>query len=203
MFRTKNVGIVVSGARLNRVTVNDEEDQLVVMETNLLIDPWPADLLRELGDDAAAHVFLSDGRIKPELRDVNIRPMRGALQRLLFRIALDGDPVTIEPAVVQWLKFTRREKKSQSPWARGVIRVDLEFRDKAVREFLGTRFGQRVFLTSVALEGRLDFDAPAEETAPPPAAGPRLVAPPADPAAGDVLDEGKGGGRGKKRDDVH
>lgn len=186
--------------------VNDEDDQLVVMETNLLIDPWPADLLRELGDDAAAHVFLSDGRVKPELREVKIRPLRGTLQRLLFRIALDGDPTTIEPAVVQWLKFTRREnKKAGTVWARGVIRVDLEFRDKAVREFLGTRFGQRVFLTSVALEGQLDFDAPAEETAPPPPAGPRLVAPTPDPAAGDVLDDRKSGGsaRGKKRDDVH
>lgn len=173
------------------------------METNLLIEPWPADLLRELGDEAAAHVFLSDGRVKPELRDVKIRPTRGALQRLLFRIALDGDPTTIEPAVVQWLKFTRREKKkTNAVWARGVIRVDLEFRDKAVREFLGTRFGQRVFLTSLALEGVLNFDAPAEET--PPAPGPRLVPPTPDPDAGDVLDDKAGGSaRGKKRDDVH
>jgi hypothetical protein len=202
MFTTKQIGIDLAGCRLN---VREEEDErLTIAEVNLIIDPWPVALLRELGDEAATHVFLADGRVKPELKTVKIAPTRGRLQRLHFASALDVVAEHgIEPAIVQWFKFDRRdEEKTGRIWVKGTIRVDLEYRDKAVRDLLAKRFGTRCFLSTIGLEGRLNFDAPAPEPDEP--RKPRLMgieiadatletsAPAADPEAGDVLDEQRG-----------
>jgi hypothetical protein len=196
MFRTPNVLAAVAGMRLNRREVKDA-DPITLAETNLVIEPWPAALLNELGPEAFAHVFLSSHGVRPELRDVTLRPIGGALQRFTMKIAIGaGTADVLEPAVVEWIKFTRREKaKEDRVWIRGVIRCTFEYRDKGVREFFAKRFGQSIFLTTESLEGRLDFEAPA-------AIRDKPAATPTDPNApgpsgasrsrrpqGDVLDE--------------
>ncbi len=160
MFTSKHVALVVAGARLNLTKEDSEGESLTIVETNLVIDPWPAALLRELGEDAAAHVFLPDGRVKPTLKTVKIRPTRGRLQRLQFASALDiKAEYSLEPVLVQFLTFHRKEsEKTGQVWAKGIIRCDFEYRDKTVREFFATSFGRRRFLSTVGLEGRLNFE---------------------------------------------
>jgi hypothetical protein len=200
MFTSKLIPVDIAGARLNRSTT-DEDLLITIVELNIVIEPWPAKLLQELGDDAAAHVFLPDGRIKPELKTVKIRPTRGRLQQFQFSPALDAKEslaVAIEPVLVSFFTFHRKEsEKANEVWCKGIIRCELEYRDKSVREFLAKYFGQRVFLSTVGLDGRLNFEAPDEPKES--AARPRLVgvdsttgemaAPEPDPAAGDVLDD--------------
>lgn len=208
MFASKNIAVQLAGARFNLVDDADDDSQkLTIIEANLVIEPWPFELLRELGEDAVGHVFLADGRVKPELRSVKIRPTYGRLQRFQFSPALDAKvDASIEPVIVEYFKFDRREsEKRGAVWAKGTIRINMEYRDKAVRDLLSKRFGQRVFLSTIGLEGRLNFEAPAADPKPEAETGTLLTfgrAPEPDPAAGDVLEDKTRHGR-KSDPDVH
>lgn len=114
-----------------------------VAEATLVIEPFPAKLAHELGEDIAGHFFTDDGLIRDELESIDLR-VRCGLQGVTVRLdeALEPEAL-IAPASIKDVNVTRvDQKKTQRSWLACSFVVVFSLEDRAARNFVLDQFGK-------------------------------------------------------------
>lgn len=136
-----------------------------VAEATLVIEPFPARLAHELGEDIAGHLVTKDGSLRDELESIDLR-VRAGLQSVTVRIDESMDPVAIlTPVSIKDVNVSRvDEKKGQRSWLTCSFVLVFSLEDRAARNFVLDRFGQTLLWSFVGLQADLLKSAEMHET---------------------------------------
>jgi hypothetical protein len=114
-----------------------------VAEATLVIEPFPAQLAHELGEEIAGHLFTDDGLIRDELESIDLR-VRCGLQKATVRLdeALDPEAI-IHPASIKDVNVSRVDaKKSQRSWLSCSFVLVFSLEEREARNFVLDQFGK-------------------------------------------------------------
>ena len=154
MFLSPNVPALFKKGTLKLQT--SDEGLRRVAEATLVIEPFPASLARELGDEIAGHLFDDVGSIRPELEGIDLR-VRVGLQSVIARhdealepIALLV-PVSIKDVSVQRIEDT----KTQRTWLACSFVLVFSLEERAARNFVLDEFGKTLLWSFTAMQREL------------------------------------------------
>lgn len=114
-----------------------------VAEATLVIEPFPARLARELGEEIAGHLFTDDGLLRDELESIDLR-VRCGLQSVTVRLdeALEPEAL-ISPASIKDVTVSRiDQKKTQRSWLACSFVLVFSLEERAARNFVLDQFGK-------------------------------------------------------------
>lgn len=158
MFVSKRVrGLFKKGALK---LVNDSAgDTHRMAEATWVLEPFGADLARELGDEVYNHLFDENGGIRSELEKVELRIGVG-MQRVVVRSHGDLEPVaTLNDVEVKDVKVERVEDlKADKVWLRLSVALVFELVGAEARSFVIDQFGNVILLDFKAIQHRLPID---------------------------------------------
>lgn len=149
LFKKGTLKLMKDGAELKRVA-----------EAQFLIEPFPAHLARELGEDIAGHLFEPDGVLRDELESIDLR-VRAGLQRVTFHHHEDiKATAVIEPVSIKDCSATRIEDdKSGKAWLSFSFVLVFDLSARVTRNFVIDEFGN---ILKLSFE-RLQMDLLADE----------------------------------------
>lgn len=155
MFSSPNVKALFKKAALKLETDGDGNLKRVA-EATFLIDPFPAALAHELGEEIATHLFDEVDEIRPELDAIALRVQVG-LQRVSLRRHPDLKPSgVLEPVLIRRCKVERIEDpRNEREWLTLSFVLVFDLAPKPARNVLIEEFGNLVFLTFEAMQGDL------------------------------------------------
>lgn len=127
-----------------------------VAEATLMIEPFPVNLAREMGEEIAVHLFDENGAIRNELESIALN-VRAGLQRVTVRHDEALEPIAIlDTASIKDVKATVIEdKKSNRRWMSFSFVLVFSLETKAARNFVLDEFGKTLLWTFEALQGDL------------------------------------------------
>lgn len=135
-------------------------------EATLVIEPFPAALAHELGEDIAGHLFDEADAIRPELEGIDLR-IRAGLQNVTVRHHEDLDPCALlSPVSIKDVSVTRIEdKKTGRSWLSLAFVLVFSLEEKAARNFVLDEFGKTLLWTFAGMQAELLADAEMHEAA--------------------------------------
>lgn len=142
LFKKGTLKLMKDGAELKRVA-----------EAQFLIEPFPAHLARELGEDIAGHLFEPDGVLRDELESIDLR-VRAGLQRVTFHHHEDiKATAVIEPVSIKDCSATRIEDdKSGKAWLSFSFVLVFDLSARVTRNFVIDEFGNILKLSFERLQ---------------------------------------------------
>lgn len=164
MFLSPNIPALFKKGTL-KLTTNDDGETRRVAEATLVIEPFPVDLARQLGEEIAAHLFDDEDAIRGELESIDLR-VRAGLQNVTVRTHEELEPIAIlSPASIKDVSATLVEdKKSQRCWLAFSFVVVFSLEDKAARNFVLDHFGRALYWSFEAMQRDLLEKARMKET---------------------------------------
>lgn len=155
MFVSQNVPALFKKGML-KLIAGDEGGKKRVAEATLVIEPFPAALARELGEDMAGHLFDDGNIIRPELEGIDLR-VRAGLQSITVRHHEDLDPIGIlSPVSIKDVSVQRIEdEKAGRAWLSCSFVLVFSLEDKAARNFVLDEFGKTLCWTFESMQGSL------------------------------------------------
>lgn len=154
MFLSENIPALFKKGTL-KLTETDEGYRRVA-EATLVIEPFPAKLAHQLGEDIAGHLFTDENTIREELESVDLR-VRCGLQNVTVRYDEALEPsALLTPVSIKDLCVTRIEnKKMQQAWLSCSFVLVFSLEDKAARNFVLDEFGRTLLWSFQAMQGGL------------------------------------------------
>lgn len=154
MFISENVAAVFKKGTL-KLTETDEGYRRVC-EATCVIEPFPVELSRELGEEISGHLFNEDGSIREELGAIDLR-VRSGVQRVSVRHDEALEPITVLASVsIKDVSVQRVEdKKLGRAWLSCSYVLVFSLEDKRVRNFVLDEFGKRLFWSFEAMQREL------------------------------------------------
>lgn len=155
MFLTANVTALFKKGTLKLMAAEDGGTKRVA-EATCLIEPFPYQLARELGEDIAGHLFTEDNALRDELESVDLR-VRAGLQRVTVRQHDELEPVaSLSPVSIKDVSAKRIEDKSTGRcWLSFSFVLVFSLEDKAARNFVLDQFGTALLWSFERLQGNL------------------------------------------------
>lgn len=155
MFLTDNVPALFKKGTLKLIP-GDEGGLKRVAEATLLIEPFPHQLARQLGEEIASHLFTDDNAIRDELEAVDLR-MRVGLQAVTVRQHVELEPVAVlKPVSVKDVSAKRFEDKAMGrAWLQFSFVLVFSLEEKAARNFVLDEFGKPLLWSFASLQGEL------------------------------------------------
>ena len=141
MFLSENIPALFKKGTLK---LQEGEDGYVrVAEATCLIEPFPVNLARELGEDIAGHLFTTDDAIREELESIDLR-VRAGLQNVLVRPNEALEPIArLSPVSIKDVTAAVVEdKKSQRRWLSFSFVLVFSLETKEARNFVLDQFGR-------------------------------------------------------------
>lgn len=152
MFLSTNIPALFKKGML-KLEKTDDDGFRRVAEATCLIEPFPASLARELGDDIADHLLTSENTIRYELESIDLK-VRSGLQNVTVRPDEALDPIALlSPVSVKDVNATVIEDKKMGTRHLAfsfVLVFSLE--TKAARDFVLDNFGRTLLWTFQALQ---------------------------------------------------
>lgn len=142
---------------------SDDGGSRRVAEATLLIEPFPATLAHELGEDIAGHLFDSDDVIRPELEAIDLR-VRVGLQKITVRHHEDLDPCAVlSPVSIKDVSVARVDHEHRS-WLSLSFVLVFSLEEKAARNFVLDEFGKTLLWSFDSLQQTLLSEARLHES---------------------------------------
>jgi hypothetical protein len=157
MFLTEKVPALFKKGTLKLVPAEDGPGLRRVAEAMLVIEPFPASLAHELGEDIAGHLFDDADAIRPELEvDRSARPVRlqachGPAARRSASPVAKLSPVSIKDVSVARIE----DKKTGRAWLSLSFVLVFSLEEKAARNFVLDEFGKTLLWTFEGLQREL------------------------------------------------
>lgn len=155
MFVSSNVPALFKKGTL-KLTTNDEGETRRVAETMCVIEPFPAVLAHELGEDVAGHLLNADGSIRDELESIDLR-IRCGLQNVTVRHHEELEPLAkLTPVSVKDVSVKRVEdEKLGRAWLALSFVLVFSLEEKTARNFVLDEFGKPLLWTFESMHGDL------------------------------------------------
>lgn len=165
MFHTPNVSALFKKGTLKLVQ-NEDGEWRRVAEATLIIEPFPVELARQLGEEIAGHLFTDADGIRDELESIDLR-VRSGLQHVSARIDPAMEPVALlSPASIKDVSAARVEdKKMGRQWLAFTFVLVFSLEEKAARNFVLDRFGQALYWSFESMQRELEGLASAKDAA--------------------------------------
>lgn len=136
-----------------------------VAEATCQIEPFPASLAKELGNEIAGHLFDNDGAMRPELEGIDLRVSPGLLNVTVHHHAELKPVVTIGPASIKDVSVKRTDdEKSRRSWLTLTFVLVFDLEDKAARNFVLDEFGKMLLWTFRSIQQELLAEASLHES---------------------------------------
>ena len=154
MFISENIQALFKKGTLK--LVESEDGYRRVAEATCIIDPFPVELSRELGEEIPGHLFNDDGTIREELESIDLR-VRAGFQRVTVRHHRDLEQlVVLSPVSIKDVKVQRLEdKKMGRYWLSCSFALVFSLEDKLARNFVLDEFGKHLLWSFTAMQGEL------------------------------------------------
>lgn len=164
MFASENVPALFKKGTLKLQEVEDGYRR--VAEATLMIEPFPHQLAREMGEEIAVHLFDDDNMIRVELDSIALN-VRAGLQRVTIRQHEELEPIAImDTASIKDVKATVIEdKKTNRRWLSFSFVLVFSLESKEARNFVLDEFGKTLIWTFHSLQGDLLREADLHESA--------------------------------------
>ncbi len=158
MFLSQNIPALFKKGMLKLTQTEDSYRR--VAEATLVIEPFPAVLAHELGEEIAGHLFDDAGQIREELEGIDLR-IRSGLQSVTVRQHEDLEPCAlISPVSIKDVSVTRVEdKKNSRQWLSLAFVLVFSLEEKAARNFVLDEFGKTLLWTFDAMQRELLHEA--------------------------------------------
>lgn len=155
MFLTDNIPVLFKKGTL-KLTAADDGGTRRVAEATCVIEPFPYNLARELGDDIADHLLTHDNGLRDELESVDLR-VRAGLQRIIVRHHEELEPVaSLVPVSIKDVSAKRIEDKASGRcWLSFSFVLVFSLEEKEARNFVLDEFGKALLLSFRRLQGEL------------------------------------------------
>jgi len=155
MFLSRNIPALFKKGTLKLVP-SDEGGRRRVAEATCVIEPFPAALAHELGEEIAGHLFDETGGIRPELDAIDLRVQSG-LQHLTVRHHEELDAIAeLSPVSIKDLRVERIEDlKVNRSWLSCSFVLVFSLEEKAARNFVLDEFGKTLLWSFDAMQGEL------------------------------------------------
>lgn len=155
MFASENVPALFKKGLL-KMTPREDGTYRRVAEATCIIEPFPASLAHEIGEEVASHLFDDAGAIREELESIDLR-VRAGLQAITVRHHEELEPCAIiSPASIKDVSVTRIEdKKAGRQWLSLSFVIVFSLEEKAARNFVLDEFGRTLVWTFRAMQGEL------------------------------------------------
>lgn len=155
MFLTGNIPALFKKGTLKLVQ-GEEGGTRRVAEAMCLIEPFPFQLARELGDEIAGHLFTDENAIRDELEGVDLR-VRAGLQRVTVRHHEELEPVaSLSPVSIKDVSAKRIEDKSTGRcWLSFSFVLVFSLESKEARNFVLDEFGKPLLWSFERLQREL------------------------------------------------
>lgn len=165
MFLTRNIPALFKKGTL-KLTPAEDGGTRRVAEAMCLIEPFPAKLAAELGEEIAGHLFDGDGVIRPELEAIDLR-IRTGLQSVVVRHHEELDPCALlSPVSIKDVSVKRIEdEKAGRSWLSLSFVLVFSLEEKAARNFVLDEFGKPLLWTFESMQGQLLAEARMHEAA--------------------------------------
>ena len=165
MFTSNNIPALFKKGTLKLIQ-NAEGEYRRVAEAQLVIEPLPVELARELGDEIAGHLFDDADKIREELEAIDLR-VRAGLQHVTVRLDDALEPIAVlSPASIKDVSATLREDmKSGRAWLSLSFVVVFSLEEKAARNFVLDQFGRPLLWSFECVQRELDGLARVKEAA--------------------------------------
>jgi hypothetical protein len=121
-----------------------------------LIEPFPVQLARELGEEIAGHLFTDADGIRDEIECVDLR-VRAGLQRVTVRQHEDLEPAAVlGPVSIKDVSAKRIEDKATGrSWLAFSFVLVFSLEDRPARNFVLDNFGNALLWSFERLQGEL------------------------------------------------
>lgn len=151
MFLSENIQALFKKGTLKLQETDDGLRR--VAEATLLIEPFPAKLARELGEEIAVHLFDDKNVIRTELESIELN-VRAGLQNVTVRHDEALEPLAVlTPVSVKDVKATViEEKKSNRRWLSFSFVLVFSLENKQARNFVLDQFGRTLLWTFEAMQ---------------------------------------------------
>ena len=164
MFLSEKIPALFKKGTLKLVP-SDDGGLRRVAEAMLLIEPFPASLAHELGEDIAGHLFDGSDEIRGELEAIDLR-VRAGLQNVTVRQHEDLPVVAIlSPVSIKDVAVKVIEPKDSRTFLSLSFVLVFSLEEKAARNFVLDEFGKTLLWTFQAMHGDLLRDAEFHEAA--------------------------------------
>ena len=163
MFVSTMVPALFKKGTLKLVPATDGPGMRRVAEATLIIEPFPAHLAHELGEDIAGHLFGVDDQIRPELEGIDLR-VRAGLQNVTARHHEELDPCArLSPVSIKDVSVARHEDENRV-WLSLSFVLMFSLEGKAARNFILDEFGRTLVWTFESLQRELLTEAALHES---------------------------------------
>lgn len=154
MFVSENVTALFKKGTLKLMEV--EGGYRRVAEATCVIDPFPVELSRELGEEISGHLFNEDKSIREELEAIDLR-VRAGFQHVTVRHHVDLEPIAmLSPVTIKDVAVQRVEdKKMGRYWLMCSFVLVFSLEDKRARNFVLDEFGKHLLLSFQPMQGEL------------------------------------------------
>jgi hypothetical protein len=155
MFVSSNVPALFKKGTL-KLLAGDAGTTKRVAEATCVIEPFPAALAHELGEEMASHLFDDANAIRPELEGIDLR-VRVGLQSITVRHHEELDPIGIlSPVSIKDVSVQRIEdEKAGRAWLSCSFVLVFSLEEKAARNFVLDEFGKTLLWTFESMQGEL------------------------------------------------
>jgi hypothetical protein len=156
MFVTLNIPALFKKGTLKLIPSDDGQSLRRVAEATLVVEPFPASLAHELGEDIAGHLFDDANAIRVELEKINLR-VRCGLQNVTVAHHEELAPVAkLSPVSIKDVSVARIEdKKMGRAWLSLSFVLVFSLEDKTARDFVLDEFGRTLFWTFAGMQDGL------------------------------------------------
>lgn len=155
MFLTDNIPALFKKGTLKLMAGEDGGTRRVA-EAQCWIEPFPARLAHELGEDIAGHLFTGDDAIRDELDAIDLR-VRAGLQSVTVRHHEELKPCAeLSPVSIKDVSVERIEdKKSGRSWLACTFVLVFSLETKEARNFILDEFGKTLLWSFRAIQAEL------------------------------------------------
>lgn len=164
MFVTEKIPALFKGGKL-KLEKSDEGGTRRVAEATLVIEPFPADLAHEIGEDIAGHLFDEANVVRDELESIDLR-VRCGLQSITVQ-AHEYLPTLaiLSPVSLRDVTAKRIESKDTGrSWLSQSFVLVFSLEEKAARNFVLDEFGKTLLWTFVGMQRELLSEASLHES---------------------------------------
>lgn len=151
MFLTTDIPALFKSGKLKLETVDDEIRR--VAEATLVIEPFPVDLARQLGEEIASHLFDDQNAIRQELDAIDVR-IRAGLQKVTVRLDEALDPIArlSEVSIKDVSAEVHEDLKRGRRWISCSFVLVFSLETREARNFVLDEFGKTLLWSFNAMQ---------------------------------------------------